>query len=41
MTEQIKTQEQAENKRIVAAKKLARTGNRKDLQIYLRLRRER
>lgn len=36
-----KTLEQKEDERIEAAKKAARTGNRKDLQKYLKLRRER
>jgi len=36
-----KTQSQKENEIIKAAKKLARTGSRKDLQEYLKLRRER
>ena len=36
-----KTQSQKENERIKAAKKAARTGSKKDLQVYLKLRRER
>ena len=36
-----KTQSQKENERIKAVKMLARTGSRKDLQVYLKLRRER
>jgi len=36
-----KSQAEKENERIKAVKKLAGTGSRKDLQAYLRLRRER